>query len=276
MYKKVLLNFYGGDAVSDVNKKIETYKAMIEITTGKERKRWVDRVYYYENRSKISEKDKDRYQKNKEVKKQRTRSYYEKNKEKINKKRRAEVKSEEFKQKERERLRKYKQENRDYVNKKSREWCEQNKDKRKQIQKKYRIKNALKIKEYRDSDDYKRKHFVWSKDWINKNRDRYESSKKQWLSKNREYVLWYNKQRSSKIKQASVGGSLYWREIGQIYKKCREMNEEAGFVKYHVDHVCPLRHEDVCGLHVFWNLRIIDAKDNIRKKNKLDTNLILS
>ena len=169
VYKKMVLNFYGGDAMSDVNKKIEIYKAMVEITTGKERKKWMDKVYYYENRNKISEKEKDRYQKNKEEKKQRTRSYYEKNKEKINEKRRSEVKSEEFKQKERERLRKYKQENRDYVNKKSREWCEQNKDKRKQIQKKYRIKNALKIKDYRDNDDYRRKHFIWSKEWIDKN-----------------------------------------------------------------------------------------------------------
>lgn len=276
MYKNTKLYFYGGNAMCDVNKKIEAYRAMMEIATGKERKRWGDKIYYYENRSKISEKEKEKYQKNKEIKKQRTRSYYEKNKDKINEKRRCEVKTEEFKQKEKERLREYKEQNRDHVNKKSTEWVTKNKDKRKIIQKKYRIKNALKIKEYRNSDEYKKRQFTWSKEWMTKNKDKYRSSKKKWHIENREYVLWYNKQRSSKIRMASVGGSVYWREIGGIYRDCKQMNNDAGYIKYHVDHICPLQHRDICGLHVFWNLRIIDAKDNIKKNNKLDINLILS
>lgn len=51
--------------------------------------------------------------------------------------------------------------------------------------------------------------------------------------------------------------------IKQFYKNAKKLGST-----YHVDHIIPLQGENVCGLHVPWNLQVIDGRINQSKGNK--------
>ena len=73
-------------------------------------------------------------------------------------------------------------------------------------------------------------------------------------------------QRQKRVIQATPSWADLER-IATIYEVCLKISEKTG-VKHHVDHVVPLKGENVCGLHVEGNLAIIPAKMNLAKSNK--------
>jgi len=61
---------------------------------------------------------------------------------------------------------------------------------------------------------------------------------------------------------------IHWDQHGitQIYDHCKAVTDKTG-IKHDVDHIIPLKHHLVCGLHVANNLQVIPHLSNIKKSN---------
>ena len=54
-------------------------------------------------------------------------------------------------------------------------------------------------------------------------------------------------------------------KVRDIYEESSKLNKEAGYIKYHVDHIRPLSKG---GTHSPDNLQILLAEDNLKKSDK--------
>lgn len=90
---------------------------------------------------------------------------------------------------------------------------------------------------------------------------------KLWKKDNKGKVTAQNAKRRAMKKQAVPK----WAELELIktmYEKANILSLETK-ISYQVDHIVPLINKIVCGLHCYANLRIITAKENNEKGNKL-------
>ena len=121
------------------------------------------------------------------------------------------------------------------------------------LDKTYFEKNSAKIKaivsKYRESNKEKANQSV--KNAKAKKQEKYKALKV--------------KYKTSKLRAIPKWADL--EKISCLYSVAAMLNKY-GTEKYHVDHIVPLRHNFVCGLHTYENLRVISAKQNLEKSNK--------
>ncbi len=104
----------------------------------------------------------------------------------------------------------------------------------------------------------------YQKEWRESNKDKI----KQYQTEN----LWRYAYKAAKRRKMVRRATPKWfekDEVKAIYKLAFDKTENEG-IKYAVDHIIPICHELVCGLHCKDNLQVITAEENSKKKNKFE------
>lgn len=144
------------------------------------------------------------------------------------------------------------------------------KEKKREYDRLYRTKNKDRIKKakakyYQDNkDECDRKSKLWSEDNREKSREiklRYNKSNPDVMAKAK------TKRRNAERKCVPEWSETH--KIKTVYKKARWLGTLTG-KKYHVDHIIPIQGDNVCGLHVWSNLQILEDSINCSKGNRHD------
>ena len=111
-----------------------------------------------------------------------------------------------------------------------------------------------------------------SKRYYAENREKHKAACDDWAKRNAPKVA----ARFAKRRAAKMNATPAWlsaielAQIQEIYDVAAAKTMQTG-IQHHVDHIHPLQGRGFNGLHVPWNLRVIEAQTNIKKSNKPNT-----
>jgi 23S rRNA maturation-related 3'-5' exoribonuclease YhaM len=108
------------------------------------------------------------------------------------------------------------------------------------------------------------------KKWAENNSEKVKAARKKWKNNNIGKVKADKARRKEYVKKATPKWlSPFQLEVIETIYMMAELRTKMFGIKYNVDHIIPLRGENVCGLNVPWNLETITEEENLKKGNKL-------
>lgn len=155
-----------------------------------------------------------------------------------------------YRDKAKESLREYHQkryqDKKEFILERQKVYQELNKDSLRTYQKSY-------YESKKTDTEYKKKKRAWFKSWADRNKGRLNAKT--------------NQRRVLKLNATPAWlTESHKEEILYLYELARDITITTG-EPYHVDHIVPLKGNNVCGLHVPWNLQILPADLNLKKSN---------
>lgn len=114
--------------------------------------------------------------------------------------------------------------------------------------------------------NHKEKDAASKRKYSLENKDKRRESTEKYRLAHKEFYREYSSLRGRHLQQAKPSWADTTR-IKEIYKLASEQGLE-------VDHIIPLKHDLVCGLHVPANLQLLTRSENARKSNKFDEDIV--
>lgn len=156
-----------------------------------------------------------------------------------------------------------------------RRWRAANPERQKAYHKKYRARETEYQREWRAANPEKRKAYKkvyaekkpdaavnYSRRYRTEQSAKVKAAYKKWCTENQGRVNYLRAKRRAAQRQAQPPWltAEQKKEIADLYVLAREKGMQ-------VDHIVPLTHKRVCGLHVPWNLQLLTKSENYRKHN---------
>ncbi len=131
----------------------------------------------------------------------------------------------------------------------------------------YRKENQYTIADYKKVyyQENKEKLSLYGKQYREVNKVKISLLNKEYGSRYRQEHKAEHKAKNAKYRASKFNATPNWANlitIKEIYRTCPE--------GYHVDHIIPLQHTLVCGLHCEFNLQHLPARENLSKGNKFE------
>jgi hypothetical protein len=136
----------------------------------------------------------------------------------------------------------------------AKEWYERNKE---------LVKERARARDLANPEQAKARKTKWREE----NRNQHNSYNREWWSNNKDKRASYAGNRRAAKLQRTPKWDKDAHLISAKYQLANMLTRETG-KPHHVDHIVPLQGKNVCGLHVFSNLRVILGEENIKKSNK--------